>query len=870
MRTTNLIQSYLNNNSAAQQYNSDKAAKNFDVHRELSNRTFIKPLPGNGKLIRNTIMDYPSEIQKDIKYDAKALYHAVKGSANDHELGRINDIAMKFGGLVLAAYLFTKKNTPKTKLFEFIGLGTFFAAMDVWPKLLIQLPAKLIHGVNVRQEYEDSEGHRRMFYLAYKKNGTYTAPVGNEDISGRKKMFYLDPQFIPWDLYSDDEINKIGDRLHVPENIPNRRNFIQEKMHKIALQNNTLWMLTAGFATPLMSALFCNILEKPVGFLTDKYTNYKAAKLITNFLGEVEKADFSKNKAAFKKLMSENKDKTITPELFDKVAANLADGLDETVAVGIRKDLKKILPAASTYSITGESAENIRKTIVNIFKHSKLSDDVIEKTVPKAEVIAEKFTQKGLDGTFEEFSEHSKVLQDIIKENIRRVSQDLDEKTGKNLNCALGKLAHSPRLFKALKSNPAELLTEERIEKLGRLEEILNNHKPGEYVLNKIAYLKVGQDAETALANIWNKTDSGIFKALKFTDSEIKSAKLDNAAAEELLRAKIENIAADKKAYSDFITKMKELLTKIHKNTMNLNMTPENDAAANTYKSLIDSTYDRTTNLLRSEGFVNTAEKIGGALDKSGNTVLNGSSKQMLLDAVKYRIMGVKASFYRFLNCMDLYYRIANLKGDTGVLDHTILKEVKEEMVELAKSTMLGGHTSDFAEKLWQRRNPNPHPGDFGQVRVSGGKVINSYLGSAGNNAVEYPNDKIYYEKVMRLMFTDDIHPDTKALIEQEGFFKDFLEYRQKWFEENGGFKNIAKKNFSIGGKGEPLSIVMFTRNGCPPAEMAFKWVNGTYNSRTWFKMFGSLGAGLIGVTLLAQFFIGRMKAPEIKQEAKK
>ncbi len=47
---TNLIQSYLTNNSAVQQYNSDKIVKDFDVNKELANRTFIKPLPSNGKI----------------------------------------------------------------------------------------------------------------------------------------------------------------------------------------------------------------------------------------------------------------------------------------------------------------------------------------------------------------------------------------------------------------------------------------------------------------------------------------------------------------------------------------------------------------------------------------------------------------------------------------------------------------------------------------------------------------------------------------------------------------------------------------------------------------------------------------------------
>ena len=341
MRTTNLLQSYIHNKPTTQQYNSDKVAKDFDVHRELSNRTFIKPLPSNGKLIKTTIMDYPSEVQKDVKYNIKALYHAVKGEANDHELGRINDMALKFGGLALATYLFTKKNTPKTKLFEFIGLGTFFAAMDVWPKLFIQLPAKLIHGVNVRQQYEDNYG--------------------------RKKMFYQDHQFIPWDLYSDKEINKIGDRLHVPKDIPNRRNFIQEKMRKIALQNNTMWMLTAGFATPLLSALMCNALEKPVSRYTDKAVNEEAEKILTQFSDEVKKIDLSENKAALNSILTENKGKPVTPELFNKILANLSDGLDHTVAVGIEKDLKNILPQKE-FKLPEESVKEIQKVIRDTMK----------------------------------------------------------------------------------------------------------------------------------------------------------------------------------------------------------------------------------------------------------------------------------------------------------------------------------------------------------------------------------------------------------------------------------------------------------------------------------------------------------------------
>ena len=109
MRTSNLIQSYISIHPANQQYKSDKAVKEFDVHKELSNRTFIKPLPSNGKLVRNGLFDSPSEFRKDMIYDWNAFKHAVKGEANDHELGRLNDVGMKLGGLAIATYLFTRK-----------------------------------------------------------------------------------------------------------------------------------------------------------------------------------------------------------------------------------------------------------------------------------------------------------------------------------------------------------------------------------------------------------------------------------------------------------------------------------------------------------------------------------------------------------------------------------------------------------------------------------------------------------------------------------------------------------------------------------------------------------------------------------------
>ena len=59
----------------------------------------------------------------------------------------------------------------------------------------------------------------------------------------------------------DENLDIIGDRMGIPRDIKNRHDIIKEQMRKIATQNNTLWMLSAGFATPILTALACCGLE---------------------------------------------------------------------------------------------------------------------------------------------------------------------------------------------------------------------------------------------------------------------------------------------------------------------------------------------------------------------------------------------------------------------------------------------------------------------------------------------------------------------------------------------------------------------------------------------------------------------------------
>ena len=74
----------------------------------------VKPLEDKAKLLPSRIFGSPIEYAKDLKQDVVNIGRAAKGKANDHELGRINDVAMKLGALGLAGYLFVKNHSGKS------------------------------------------------------------------------------------------------------------------------------------------------------------------------------------------------------------------------------------------------------------------------------------------------------------------------------------------------------------------------------------------------------------------------------------------------------------------------------------------------------------------------------------------------------------------------------------------------------------------------------------------------------------------------------------------------------------------------------------------------------------------------------------
>ncbi len=274
-----------------------------EIYKDLQKHANdVKPNEAKAKLIKQGPVSAAFSAVKDTFQDGKNFKKAVKtGKLGDNNLGRLNDLGMKLGAVAIAAYLALNKSQTKTEsIMKFVGGGTFFATMALWPKLAINLPARIVHGFNIGQRYTSAQGD--------------------------KKDFFLDNQFLPWDAYSKYEMSEIGSRTGIDFYSDNGEEKIRRKMQKTALQNRTLWMATAGFATPLMTSLVGNAVEPKIkdAVITKGYENTRNI-IQAGALGEkIAGSDtLVRNNKAIQALFNQYEGK----EFDDKFFSTLADML---------------------------------------------------------------------------------------------------------------------------------------------------------------------------------------------------------------------------------------------------------------------------------------------------------------------------------------------------------------------------------------------------------------------------------------------------------------------------------------------------------------------------------------------------------------
>lgn len=776
----------------------------------IKTQQYIKPQGAKGKLVSSSI--FPNV--KDTKYNFNALKHGLTGKANDHELGKLNDVGMKVGALALAGYLATQKATPKTKLMEFVGLATFFGAMKLWPKLAIGAPAKAIHGFDPTQEYEDS--------------------------FGRKKPFFQDAQYQPWDVYSNEQLQKIGDKMGVDKNAQDRNDLTKSNMTKIATKNNTLWMITAGIASAVFSALACNKAEKVIDPALDKVNNEKADKLLQNFDTEAQKRMTSASKDMQKdldKIFEENKGKTVDNKLIEKISGRLAKGLDPVTEEGVKEDMQNILMNGKSLVNEGlaEKISNGSKKVLA----QKFSEEQVAKIVPSKEEIVKHFNDNQMMGREVNEDEAMNVRSSVSQLFLAKAKeQGMSTEKLKTIKKGVALVAD-----KALKSNSASVLDENAMKKVSEIGKAMSELQAKDSVLDDYAQAKVADKPETVIANYWNKTSTSIVKSLGIDFKEMEKVRNNRQLVQGLVRNKMEEVTSDDAKYQKAIGEMANNIAELDKK-----IKPEDTRK---YVDLVGKTYDDAAGNLYNKGMEATANKLT-ALSVGGK----GSLKRVKQVYFEERVAGVKNSFSRMINTMDVYRRIS--KGE--VPKDGSAREVKEAMLELVKQTTLQGHSSDHSIKFYfNRSQDNSTNVDRSDVEIKDGKVVNKYFKEG--KGVDVPEDYGFYQKAMNFMYNSPMDKDTVEAIKKAGIEKDVNKYNSEVYNKIGSADYFTKPNHKTTGDQGASSEYKFLLLGVAPDEMMTKTVQQSYNSQKWGKTFGTVGAVLTGLTVAAQFLFGKGKA---------
>ena len=776
----------------------------------IKTQQYIKPQGAKGKLVSSSI--FPNV--KDTKYNFNALKHGLTGKANDHELGKLNDVGMKVGALALAGYLATQKATPKTKLMEFVGLATFFGAMKLWPKLAIGAPAKAIHGFDPTQEYEDS--------------------------FGRKKPFFQDAQYQPWDVYSNEQLQKIGDKMGVDKNAQDRNDLTKSNMTKIATKNNTLWMITAGIASAVFSALACNKAEKVIDPALDKVNNEKADKLLQNFDTEAQKRMTSASKDMQKdldKIFEENKGKTVDNKLIEKISGRLAKGLDPVTEEGVKEDMQNILMNGKSLVNEGlaEKISNGSKKVLA----QKFSEEQVAKIVPTKEEIVKHFNDNQMMGREVNEDEAMNVRSSVSQLFLAKAKeQGMSTEKLKTIKKGVALVAD-----KALKSNSASILDENAMKKVSEIGKAMSELQAKDSVLDDYAQAKVADKPETVIANYWNKTSTSIVKSLGIDFKEMEKVRNNRQLVQGLVRNKMEEVTSDDAKYQKAIGEMANSIAELDKK-----IKPEDTRK---YVDLVGKTYDDAAGNLYNQGMEATANKLT-ALSVGGK----GSLKRVKQVYFEERVAGVKNSFSRMINTMDVYRRIS--KGE--VPKDGSAREVKEAMLELVKQTTLQGHSSDHSIKFYfNRSQDNSTNVDRNDVEIKDGKVVNKYFKEG--KGVDVPEDYGFYQKAMNFMYNSPMDKDTVEAIKKAGIEKDVNKYNSEVYNKIGSADYFTKPNHKTTGDQGASSEYKFLLLGVAPDEMMTKTVQQSYNSQKWGKTFGTVGAVLTGLTVAAQFLFGKGKA---------
>lgn len=764
----------------------------------------ITPLNPSGKLVKHSIFETPLVMAKGLKNDVVSIGKGMNGKSHDHQLGRINDLGMKAGALGLAAYLMTLKNTPLPKSMELVGAATFFATMALWPKAAIVAPTKIMHGVDIHQKYEDSQG--------------------------RTKMFFQDPQYVPWDIYTPEQLSKLGDDMKIPKDIQNRDEVTKQEAQKLALQGNTLWMLTAGFATPMITSLTCNRLEKVIAPLQEKAILSKTEKMFKNIDNYASKFVDKKAEKAFSGFITENTGKTVTGEMLDNLSSLLR--LDNDTI--IRKDniLKDLEEFAKPGTIFDQAAADKTKEMFNIMQPYTSKKAVLEKYLHvRLGDQAETFKANQWDRTTSDFMKSLK-----LKGNDIEVYKH---------DKALTRVVKGVKKFFKIKQDPIEQLKNgdmrplyDSIEKLATGDD--KTYQEAIQKLTKgitrfdttLSAEKFGNGFSTAVDDL-TRDFSGQFKGKGFENVARRLHDADSAVGtvnNQLKTAASEGVLDGKACFYRFLQSVD-----FEKRVASGQLRTQFDAMEANFPQVYGET----------------------ALKKLTGAIKGGLKPEELAKNIG----------------KDYGHNIG--KDFAQALDNEFGKEALGKFFE----TVSQGKELDSGAKAIQTRmvqifkntcHPENFKVDYNEVVNTGRKILRD--GNMSGHSTKFKSSVAgdrTYKAIMELVFGSPLDATTKTALKDNPVSNNLEVFQRQFMETVANHKDWANPGrlmdeLTAAEGGSPAIRQMFV--GLAPDDLVKQTADKTFNTNKFLKTVGIATIALVGVTLTAVALFGKSKKK--KEEA--
>lgn len=866
-----LVQSFQFNTKNNTLHPSLKQKKEHKSYLEASNRIItsenVKPLPGEGHLIHDSATQSVKYFFKDIDYDFKSIKNSYKGTANDHQMGKLNDIGLKLAGISIASYLASQTTNPKARLMEFVGLGAFLLSMSLFPKIAINTPARIMHGFDIDKEYIDDQG--------------------------RKKVVLQDPNYIPMDLYrgeyKSEDLDIIGDRMGIPRNVVNRHDIIKEQMRKIATQNNTLWMLTAA-VTPAMAGLLCCALEQPVSSGLAKYRNTK----FDNKINEIFKttSDMKEEISSLKEnVLSKDiskilekyiKDGSLPQEEFEHIASIITYGLDNKTQTSLRNEMRIVFETAAGKAETNAyfNNENIDELLQNTRKSLKARKSRVDKIMPSAEELKGIISEIKPNANFNtevtlKISEISK-LKDLLEQNIEQKISKEGEASKIFLQDLKTDLVTS--MTKNIKTKKQLVVNNDVFEKINNLAKIIGDFKTNQSVIDKCRILKFANAPETIIAHYSGKFERALLDELNFTQKELVKIRDSADYAQNIIKTRLAEIANDEIRYNRTVKNLADVIAEME-NALH-GGTEENSVLRkliNAIENNSNTTAKRLTNLdgvfketvkniinddVRTIGNnFDTESLFRGLLEGTLENARNGNHKKEIAGVGSYRNLqlaniaeryqGTVDSFFRTILALDFNKR--SLTPSTfapELLSKHNSEKYVEHLIEAGKDIILNANSADYMNKLHTINNGEYFKDIIRTIfRVeypAGSNMAKGILTQATENAVGNNVKRIQIlEKIKRYMgrcfeiIPNNLSDYTKVkthIIDKEALAK---------------FDKLVKTDKSF-----------FDLIGQETTELIRGAADRRYGTRKWLSIMSGITASVFAITYLAQLSFGKLSNP--------